>query len=391
MSIELSEKLLSDAAGWDVMKMARAYVAQGQVLSSFWGPPLLRGVVQAGPVAIRASMVIKGGSDIDNLCTCREAREWGKICAHGVAVGLHWLNAQKKETVAATVEAKAKVAAKKTPSLLRADDGEPAELHFILPPNFDQAAARGRVMLVIEAKWGGGRCPLNALPKGRSFAFSAQDGAILDAMEKWTDGETPAVLQLETKDFATLLPVLAEHPNITLGKSSEVTITKTPFSLPLRATLEANGEISMTLKEKSSSLAMVGDWVWRNATLQPLALPPALKEIFRGPILIPRAQVPTFLSQPWPQLQATGSLEANFKLEDFTLEPQAPKFLLELKGGLAQLSARLQCAYGSRIMTVGVSDDSDENVWLPDPEVKNTLFHPRSRAREQSALGRLQR
>src|SRR6185437_5335292 len=206
-------------------------------------------------------------SDIDNLCTCREAREWGKICAHGVAVGLHWLNAQKKE--AATEPTLTKIAAKKTPSLVRSAEGEPAELFFILPPNFDQAAARGRVMLVIEAKWGGGRCPLSALPKGRPFAFSAQDNAILDAMEKWTDGETPAVLQLETKDFASLLPTLTGHPNITLGKSSEVTVTNKPFALPLRATLEKNGEITVALKEKTTALAMVGNWVWRNSTLQP--------------------------------------------------------------------------------------------------------------------------
>ena len=383
MSIELSEKLLSDAAGWDVMKMARAYLAQGQVVSSFWGPPLLRGVVQAGEISIRASMVIKNGTDIDNLCTCREAREWGKICAHGVAVGLHWLNAQKQESATAAT----KIPAKKTPALLRADDGEPVELFFILPPNFDQAAARGRVMLVIEAKWGGGRCPLNALPKGRTFAFSAADNAVLDAMEKWTDGETPAVLQLETKDFATLLPALAEHPHITLGKSTEVTITKTPFSLPMRATLETNGEITIALKEKSSALVMVGDWVWRNSSLQPLALPPQIKEIFRGPIRIARSQVPAFLSQ-WPQLQASGSVEANFKLEDFTLEPQAPRFLLELRGGLAQLSARLQCAYGSRIMTVGVTT-TDETVWLPDPEVP-TRYSTRDLTAERAALVRLQ-
>ena len=63
-----------------------------------------------------------------------------------------------------------------------------------------------------------------------------------------------------------------------------------------------------------------------------------------------RAQVPQFLSQAWPQLQAVGGVEANFKLEDFTLEPQAPKFLLELKGGLAQLTGLLQCTYGSRII-----------------------------------------
>lgn len=386
MSIELTEKLLSDAAGWDVMKFARASVAQGHVISSHWAPPLLRGVVQAGPVSIRASMVIKSGSDIDNLCTCREAREWGKICSHSVAVGLHWLNAQKKEVAAPTLATK--IPAKKAPSLLRAAEGEPAELFFILPPNFDQAAARGKVMLVIEAKWGGGRCPLNALPKGRPFAFSPRDNAILDAMEKWTEGETPAVLQLETKDFATLLPALVGHPNITLGKSNEVTVMNQPFALPLRATLEANGEITVTLKGRTAALAMVGDWVWQNATLQPLSLPLAMKDILRGPVRVPRMQVPAFLSQ-WPQLQAAGEVDANFKLEDFTLKPQAPRFLLELKGGLAQLTARVQCSYGSRIMTLGVTD-TDEAVWLPEPEAV-TRYSTRDASAERAALARLQR
>src|SRR5579859_6044754 len=95
MPVELTESLLSQAAGWDVMKQARAYLSQGAVLSSYWAPPLLRGVVQAGDMSFRASMVIRDAIDIENLCGCREARSWGKICPHGVAVGLHWLNAQK--------------------------------------------------------------------------------------------------------------------------------------------------------------------------------------------------------------------------------------------------------------------------------------------------------
>src|SRR5689334_610575 len=101
MPIELDEKLLSTAAGWDVMKLARAYVAQGQVVSSHWAPPLLRGVVQAGDLTVRASMVINNSIDIENLCTCRDARQWGKVCAHGVAVGLHWIKSQKGEVVGA--------------------------------------------------------------------------------------------------------------------------------------------------------------------------------------------------------------------------------------------------------------------------------------------------
>src|SRR2546422_4099724 len=144
MSVELTEVLLSKAAGGDVMKLARAYREQGQVVSSYWAPPLLRGVVQTGDISLRASMVIKSDIDIENLCNCREAREWGKICAHGVAVGLHWLRAQR--TAAAPAVSRSSVAgstpdrsSKKSSALQRDPTGEPGELFIILPPNFDQA------------------------------------------------------------------------------------------------------------------------------------------------------------------------------------------------------------------------------------------------------------
>src|SRR5580698_10191114 len=167
MSVELTEALLSKAAGWDVVKRARAYIEQGQVLSSYWAPPLLRGVVQTGESSFRASMVIHNDIDIENLCNCREAREWGKICAHGVAVGLRWLKAQQVETAMKTAPAPGRMSpalpARKVSSLQRDPAGEPAELCLILPPNLEQAIARGKVMLVFEAKWSGGRCPLNAL------------------------------------------------------------------------------------------------------------------------------------------------------------------------------------------------------------------------------------
>ena len=394
MPAELTEALLMKAAGWDVVKRARAYLEQGQVVSSYWAAPLLRGVVQGAESSFRASMVINNDIDIENLCNCRESREWGKICAHSVAVGLHWIAAQKGEAASAQTKSNAPAAAAKVPitkvsALTRSADGEPAELFIILPPNFDQAIARGKIMLVLEAKWAGGRVPLNALPKGRAFAFSAQDNAVIEQLELLTNGETPALMQLDAKDFIPLVPLLAGHENITLGKSSAVTISKTPLQLPLQATLESSGEILLSLKQKGAALPMIGDWVWRNNSLQPLGLSPELKEIFRAPVRVTRSQVPQFLSQQWPQLSAAGGVEANFKLEDFTLEPQSPRFLLALKGGLTQLGAMLQCAYGSRIMTVGVTA-ADENVWLPDPEI-STRYSTRDFSAERNALARLQR
>jgi superfamily II DNA or RNA helicase len=383
--VELTESLLSKAAGWDAMKHARAYLEQGQVLSSHWSPPLLRGVVQAGEMSFRASLVIKGPIDMENLCTCREAREWGKICAHVVAVGLHWLKGQSgtaKESAAAK-------AIPKVSSLQRGPTGEPAELFIILPPNLEQAVAHGKIMPVFEAKWGGGRCPLSALPKGRTYSFSSADNAIIGAIESFANGETPAVLQMTPRDVSSLLPLLVDHENISIGKSANVSVTSNPLRLPLRATLETNGEIVIGSKEKLRALVRVGDWVWTAGTIQPLAVPSSLGDVLAGPVRIPRTLVPQFLTQHWSQLLNAGDTEANFRLEDFSLEPQSPNFLLELKGGLAQLSALLQCAYGQRIMSVGVTGEN-ENVWLPDPEIP-TRYSTRDCHAERSALARLQR
>src|SRR6267154_633443 len=66
MPVELTEALLSTSAGWEVMKRARAYLDQREVISSYWEPPLLRGVVQTGGASFRASMVIKSHIDMEN-------------------------------------------------------------------------------------------------------------------------------------------------------------------------------------------------------------------------------------------------------------------------------------------------------------------------------------
>src|ERR1039457_2712039 len=126
MSVELSEALLAKAAGWDAMKRARAYLEQGQVISSYWAPPLLRGVVQSSENSYRASLVIHNDIDIENLCNCRESREWGKICAHVVAVGLHWLKAQKAEIAPVPPRPSPALPARKISGLLRADGREAA-------------------------------------------------------------------------------------------------------------------------------------------------------------------------------------------------------------------------------------------------------------------------
>jgi superfamily II DNA or RNA helicase len=395
MSVELTEKLLSNAGGWEVMKRARVYVQQQQVLSSHWAAPLLRGVVQADQSSFRASMVIKSAVDIENLCNCRDAREWGKICAHGVAVGLHWIQQQNPAAESAKVpvtpvSARGSTAftpTKPRSSVLQSPGGEPAELHLVFPPNLEPALTRGRVMLAIEAHWDGGHSALAGLPSGRSFSFSPQDQAVINWAESLTRGPIPGFMQIESRDLAMLLTVLMDHPHLLLGKSP-VRVSSEAWSLPVAATLEVNGEIVVCLKSASPPGVIGENWAWVQGAFRPLGVPAACGGLLRNPMRVPRSQVPGFLMQTWPSLQQAG-VDANFVLEDFELQPQPPRFSLELKGGLAQLSGTLQCAYGARVMTLGVTA-ADEGVWVPDPKVI-TRYATRDTAAERAALARLQR
>src|SRR4051812_29440428 len=119
-AVVLDEQFFAKTAGWDVLKQARAVLAGERVLSSAWEPPVLKGVVQEGSTSYRAGLVIKDSINIENLCTCRNSRQWGTICAHSVAVGLHHLRganpppAQKNDSLPAKSSVSASQPAPKT-------------------------------------------------------------------------------------------------------------------------------------------------------------------------------------------------------------------------------------------------------------------------------------
>jgi len=419
VSVELTEPFLAKVAGWEAMKAARALLAADKVLSSDYAPPVLKGVVQEGTTSYRAGLVVKSDIDLENLCTCRVSRDWGTICAHSVAVGLHHLKPPQpqdagrgdKETgrqgerspgrqvpVSPSPISKLRRAAANEPGT------EPLELYIILPSNFADAARKGKVMLVLEGKWSRGRAPLNALPKEQPFQPGEQDEKLLSRIEELA-GEPAGMLVITTREFVELLPVLAEHPRVTLGKTIPVRVAREPWTPPLHAELQASGEIVLALQEGSADrefqdsrrpggprfepLVIEGAWVFQNNTLQPLGLPKSLSNVLRVPVRLTRQEVPTFLNNEFPSLSANGSVETNFALDDFEVVQQPPKFLLHLTGGLAQLTAQLQCKYPSRIITAGAAG-GDDSPWMPDAN-DSKRYAMRDFSGEQQALGRLLR
>ncbi|HEX3797791.1 MAG TPA: SNF2-related protein [Verrucomicrobiae bacterium] len=391
--VELSDALLAKLGGWEAVKTARGIVSAGRVHSSEWQPPTLRGVLQEGTGTLRSGLIIKSSTDAENLCPCRDSRQRGLICAHSIAIGLHFLKAKIITSAPAEKKSPEHSTSKRIPKAIRRatpdDVDEWLKLHFILPPNLNEALGRGKVMLYVEGEWSRGRVPLNALPTDLTYALDSNDQIILDALEALNEGDTPAMLMLNASQFAALLPKLAAHERLTLGRAKKIEILQEPLRLAITANLESNGEIVLRLKGGLPVGLIRGNppWVTDGDTLRPMNLPSGAEELLDGPWRISRSRLPQFLNVDWPKLMAACEVEANFTLNDFSFEAAKPFFSLHLAGGLAVLEGKLECTCGVKKVTPGVFAPGEE-LWLPDL-AKPAHYRTRDLEAEQAAVRRL--
>ena len=159
--MEVTQDFLVDLGGWDVLKQARSMLARGTVLNSDWKEPVLKGMVQEGPIAYRAGLVIKSARDVENLCTCFQSRQRSIFCAHSIAVGLHHIKSTKPVGSSTTTPVNPSSTAGQTKPLAPtkklkravATDGQQAQIHVIFPPNFEEALAKGRLTIYFEGSW----------------------------------------------------------------------------------------------------------------------------------------------------------------------------------------------------------------------------------------------
>jgi len=405
--VTLTDEFFAKAAGWEAVKQARGLVAAGRVLSSEWGPPHLRGTVQEGAGTMRCGLEIKGPLDIENLCPCRASRQHGLICAHSVAVGLHHVRSVAPATLvpsgkpgaakpsAAGPGAGKPMASPAKPKVFnrvrRAEDGLEAELGILLPPNLPDAIGKGKVLVVLEASWSGGRTPLNALPKDQAFRFDAEDERVIAAAEELA-GDTPGMVVLGLADFTKLLRAMGGHGGVSLGRGQALEVASEPMRLEIRAALKPDGRIELRLASNLAGATLIpgGEaWVLQGGKIAPLRLPPVCDGILRGAVVIGREAIPRFLGQDWEALNAACAVVADFALDSFELRTLPPRFSLRLAGGLANLTANLWVEYAGKRIAIGGAGASGE-LWIPDP-AKPLAYSTRDFQAEQAALGRLGR
>lgn len=168
--MELNEKLLVSLGGWPVMKEARAIKGAGRISEASYDPPVLKGKVAADGKQFMAGLRLRNPVDIENLCSCRDSRQRGLICAHSVAVGLEVLSPSGKKTApsANTITTPQQQSTAELPKIEISVEGslrhlEAAILFCYSSPGIQNQAAEAAVLMeLMKAGFedGGGRAVL---------------------------------------------------------------------------------------------------------------------------------------------------------------------------------------------------------------------------------------
>jgi len=225
--IAISEKFLLDTGGWQEVKHAKALVEMGRVVSFNYSSQVLRGLVREGETEFRAGLKIASYTDVENLCSCRDSREWGKICAHSLAVGLALINSKipAKEKVARAVGCLPNLVNSADATGALASSATPIELHIVLAPNLESAWERGQLMVGFEVLSRGNRQLASALNPKQTFSGSQMDIEILTRASGMAGGQMPGMTILGRDEFLKLIGTLINHPRVTIARKLPVTIS----------------------------------------------------------------------------------------------------------------------------------------------------------------------
>jgi len=390
---EITQKLLVNAGGWPAMKSAQELHKAGRVAEPSYEPPILSGMVREGNRNLRSGLRIKSANDVENLCTCRESREWGKICAHALAVGLAYIERAKLEADSAKLKATAvaDVPAVRSPRFveLGAAVGISLRLHFILPPNFESSWAKQQIMLVTEVELNGKRAMPNTLSADAIYECDTFDLTAIDALRQ----SISAMRVFSREEFLKFLHSLRGHPRVSFGKSTAVEIAQE--SNRPKIVLERSGESEITLRladPKNEQLLVAEKEVWMKKENRFAAciegFPSAFFALGKGPLTFRGERAFSFLGLEAPRLENWFEVRVGEGVVLPELRTGTAQFSLEVEGSMRELRARLYCRYadGTKFLLGGAEQAPD---LFRDPKNENTILQ-RDLEAEAAAMQRLE-
>jgi superfamily II DNA or RNA helicase len=358
--VELTEKILMEAGGWEAMKEARAIYEAGKVIEADYAPPVLSGRVHGTDSEFRAGLRVLSRTDMENTCTCPVSRRRGLVCAHSLAVGVAVIRGLKKAEAPAVSASKSDVMS--TVAEIAGDanfatdsSGAEAKLHVILPPNFAAAWEKKSVMVVCEVEVDGTRKPLGALNKTKRFRASEADVRLVAKLRTFTEGKLPAMVMLTREQCAELFGALAGNPRVTFGKTQPARIEGQGNRDTLRIEHTEDGGLRVTHVPAEGVLLLTGNAAWRlnDGKFTPVVsgLPPAYFMVLERAIRIPADAADGFVAREVPTLANFFEIEGEITL-GLPGELPVPTFAAHFEGSLNFLTARVEAIYGDRRVTL---------------------------------------
>tara|TARA_R110002096_G_scaffold403766_3_gene601346 strand:- start:51055 stop:54039 length:2985 start_codon:yes stop_codon:yes gene_type:complete len=334
--MELTEKWLNNAAGWQVLKEARGLWKGGAVMDATYEGKLMKGVVMRGGKRQVAGFVINSRTDLDNLCKCPTARRYGQVCAHSVAIALQIINGDANPAPKASQASKA-------PSSPKPDN---------------VAKPRGIGVLPIFNKrlvemWGKGRIPLK-MEQG-----DVEPPGVWSWLEAVGVSTLPVHAVLNPAQASEFLAIMEGAP-AKLGEE-DLTVSATSAAR-LRVDLrqvEDDFELS-PLPWISEDQVRLDDWVFlaNSTTIQPLRKPPRGSEKSYAALLEGRT---VRLSAGELLANVDGwhdCLEFRTKVgRGLVVRPGNPTFKIKLEGSMNALAAVVTVHYGDLEFRLGKSPE----------------------------------
>jgi len=371
--IEITERFLSDAGGWQALKQARTLHAMGRVAAVTYEPPLLQGRVKEGETEYRAGLKIFSKSNVENLCSCRASRQHGMICAHSLAVGIAFLQpAPAPDPPAAPATSSAppqphpQTGAHTIPAQRFSPDANGPEiaLSIIVAPNFATSWEKNAVTVGAEVLLSGRRMLLSAIADSGAYRCEARDAQIIEKLRALNGGALPGMAILSRDAMSELFALLIGHPRVTVGREKRLQVE--PLAAPPPELLVQQDATSHQLtlhlvapKHGAILTATNAVWLSRDLIMQPLVigLPAAYTELFRHDITIASEQASSFIVRELPLVRKFFSVNSGALPAAALASASAggagtanvpSRFSVQFEGSLTFLTARLEAVQGNK-------------------------------------------
>ncbi|MFQ3669881.1 MAG: SNF2-related protein [Verrucomicrobiia bacterium] len=376
------------------MKEGRALWESGKVVAVHYEPPMLHGLVQAGTSTVKARLSVgKRLSDVENLCSCRQAREYGTVCAHVIALGLEFIEQEKTQRnglLPVSVMATTRPAAQGPKVHALPVQEAPASsrrlvLAVTLPQDLADAWTRGEIQVYVEASVDGGSFrPLDTLSRDplETYALADPDLVLLQTMEKLTGGELPSLWLLTAPHFFDFFQALIDHPEVRLGKRAALQVRGLTAPSTLHLEVNKYGDLKVRLEEPEPPpgrmlVSSGGHWILSSDSGQGVtlarfnALPLAYHRLREEEITVPRDHLGTFFQRELPNLEGLLQISTSPRVAELEFATLTPQIKATLDGHLYGMVVRLEAVYGrnSYSLTGHPGEKSrGEDAWTPDPD-----------------------